>query len=359
MWVHRATVLAVLAGCGASTGADKPDAAGGDDADTTIDIDAATDGGTSSINCDFDEAADSTNFTTTAAETTNLTLGTRITMCGAINNGHYEPSPDLVDADAFKFTISADTDVVMHLFGTGIQNPDDTVLQIRQGTAFIGFGVVEGDHGTLSAHLPAGEYVAAVASFHNADLGAAIPYKLTIVPDQPQTRCAKLTTTADYPESADGTGNDNDVIDYNSSSNTPSTLSASSTDMPEPTNITVPADSSMHKRISGSSANVDPADDYEDRDTFAFTTGSTTTQLTIRLNWGATTVDLDYRVYPVSTTDPLSIVGGLREAASEYEFETFAVKPSTTYWLWVAAENGATGQPIGYDATLCGEAWAP
>ena len=49
----------------------------------------------------------------------------------------------------------------------------------------------------------------------------------------------------------------------------------------------------------------------------------------------------------------------LAEAASEYEFETFAVKPSTTYWLWVAAEDGATGQPIGYDATLCGEVWSP
>jgi hypothetical protein len=351
MWVHRVAVLALACGCGASTGG-SPDAANGNDDGDIAEIDAPGDGSVE-LACDFTEAADATNSSTTNAEVTGLTLATRLTMCGAVNNGHFAST--VVDADFFALTIATETDVVMHLFGTGIEGPEDTVLQIRQGSTFVAFGVVEGPHGTLSAHLPAGEYQVAVGAFNAADISSAIAYKLTIVPDMPDARCAKLTAPGDYLEMNDS---GNDVIDYNSTSNTPSTLSSSASDAPEATGLTVGADAT-HFRVSGVSAAVDPADDYEDRDTFAFTTGPATTQMSIRLNWTSTSVDLDYRVYPVSTTDPLSIVGGLRESASEFEFETFSVKPSMTYWLWIAAEDGATGQPASYDATLCGATWTP
>jgi hypothetical protein len=79
----------------------------------------------------------------------------------------------------------------------------------------------------------------------------------------------------------------------------------------------------------------------------------------IRVNWDATTVDFDYRVYFSTGTDPVSYVGGLRSSASEDEFQTFATKPNTTYWLWVAAFDGATGLPAPYQATLCGESYTP
>ena len=42
----------------------------------------------------------------------------------------------------------------------------------------------------------------------------------------------------------------------------------------------------------------------------------------------------------------------------EDEFETFAVKPNTDYWLWVASEDGAAS-PMAYKATLCGETFTP
>jgi hypothetical protein len=358
MWVSRVAVLALLGGCSASTGSTRPDAMDGD----AEGIDASEDGMSDAaveLTCDFTEAADATNDTTTNAELTGLTLATRITMCGSMNNGHFDSSGQLVDADFLTFTIASETDVVMHVFGAGIDGPDDTIIQLRQGGTFLGFGVVEGDHGTLNAHLPAGEYSAAVASFNATDLAAPIPYKLTIVPDLPDQRCAKLVGSGAYAEMADGASNNgNDVIDYNSTANTPSSLSASSTDAPEQTGFTVGVDTT-HYQVTGISELVDPADDYEDRDTFAFTTGPATTQMSIRLNWAATTVDLDYRVYPQTAAAPLSIVGGLDESPSEYEFETFAVKPSTTYWLWIAAEDGATGQPAAYGATLCGSTWSP
>ncbi len=320
------------------------------------DLDVGDSGGNTVLTCDFTEAADTTNDTIPGAELTGMTLGTRLTICGNLNNGHFDASGELVDADMFKLTIGADADVLVHLIGT-VSAADQTVIQIRQGGTFFGFGVVEGDHGTVAAHLPAGDYTLVVGAFNSADLSAAGAYQLTIVPDMPATRCAKLTTGG-FPEAGDGgSDNGNDVIDYNSTSNTPSTLSAGA-DAPEMTLIT--AEPGMSYRITGSSAAVDPADDYEDRDTFAFTTGASTTQMSIRLNWASTSMDLDYRVYPAITSgDPLSIVGGLDESLSEEELETFAVKPSTTYWLWIAAEDGATGQPSPYAATMCGEAFSP
>jgi hypothetical protein len=356
MAAHRGASLIILlslAACGDDSNTAVRDAAtsDGNDHDAMTDIDAAV-----PATCDYTEAADGTNGTVTGAETTNLTLATKLTLCAQIDNGHF--SQQVVDTDAFKFTIAADTDVIMHITGAGIDALADTLIQLRRGNAFVAFGVVEGDHGTLIAHLPAGEYVAAMAAFNGSDLAAPVPYRLTIATDAPATRCAALTGAATYTEANDGAShNGNDVINYNSTSNTPSTLTASTVDAPEPTNITVA--SGMRYLIAGSSADVNPPDDYEDRDTFAFTTGPTTTQMTVRLNWPATTVDLDYRVYPPSTTAPLSIVGGLKASQSEYELETFAVKPNTTYWLWIAAEDGSTGQPAAYAATLCGETFTP
>lgn len=305
--------------------------------------------------CDYTETADATNDLVSTAEATNLTFGTRITLCGAIDNGHF--ANGTVDADAFRITIATETDVLIHMTGTGLAGPDQTVLQIRQMGNFFGFGVVEGDHGTLAAHLPPGDYVIATAAFAGSDLAAPIAYQLTVVADAPATRCAKLTTGG-YVEANDGAGDGNDVISYDAGADPSSSLTASATDAPEPTGIT--AEPGNRYRITGSSAAVDPADDYEDRDTFAFTTGATTTQLSVRLNWTSTTVDFDYRVYPETTSgDPLSIAGGLDESPAEEEFETFAVRPNTTYWLWVAAYDGATGQPTAYEATLCAETFAP
>ena len=80
--------------------------------------------------------------------------------------------------------------------------------------------------------------------------------------------------------------------------------------------------------------------------------------MSVRINWAGTSTDLDYRVYPVPTGDPSSIVGGLDSSNMEDEFETFSVMPNTSYWLWVASEDGAAS-PMAYKATLCGETFTP
>lgn len=344
-------VFGVASACGDDSGSARVDAASDEDA-PTVDIDAPMQAA-----CDFTEANDAGNDLISTAEATGLTLATKLTLCGKVDSGHFNTGTELVDADGFKFTLAADADILVHIAGTGLASVDDTVLQIRkQGSApFYGFGIVEGTHGTIATRLAAGDWVIATGTFNTTAPAAAIDYKITVTPDAPATRCPQKTGTATHPEGSDG-GN-NDVVSYATTQNPESRLTNSGGDSPETTGITVaPANSYL---ITGDSASVDAhSDDYLDRDTFAFTTGTSTTQMTVRLNWASTTADFDFRVYPESTNDPLSIVGGLDISDSELEFETFAVKPSTTYWLWVALGDSSTA-PATYAATLCGETFSP
>jgi hypothetical protein len=344
----RRWLLCVLAACG-----------GGDSSDDRPDappiVDAAVDA-PPMVTCNFTEAADATNNSSPGAEATMQTFGSaKTTICGNVNNGHFNQG--VVDVDAYKVAVSGDTDVLVHLTGAGIEALGRVVIQVgTTGGQQRNLGVFEGDHATTSVRLPAGEYVFAVTALNQADTSAPIPYSLAIVADAPATRCAKVTAAASFTEANDGPANNgNDMITSDAAANPETELTVSPTDNPEPTNLTLAAGTQY--RLAGSSAAVDPTDDYEDRDTFVFTTGPTTTQLSIRLNWASTTVDFDYRVFPPNVT--LSVTGALASSLAEDEFQTFAVKPNTMYWLWVGAYDGASGQPATYDATLCAETFAP
>ena len=50
----------------------------------------------------------------------------------------------------------------------------------------------------------------------------------------------------------------------------------------------------MKYRISGTSADVNAADEYRVRDTYFLTTGAATDQMSVRVNWPTATVDFDY-----------------------------------------------------------------
>jgi hypothetical protein len=299
------------------------------------------------------ETHDTTNTTLGGAEPTNLTFtSTPLRICGHIDNGHFDSSFDQVDGDFFAFTVPTG-DFIVHLTGPGLALPDEALMQISRQDSFnvYGFGIVEGDHATLATHLTAGTYAVAVGALNASDLASPGAYTVTIAQDTPDARCAVKTGTADHAEATDGGAND--FIDYDSSDE--STFSSSSTDAAEPTGITVATATSY--LVTGTSEDSDPADEYMDRDTFQFTTGPSTTQMTVRLSWPSTN-DLDFRVYPMTAISPRSIVGGLDASTSEPEFETFAVSPNTTYWLWVALADGGTA-PADYAATLCGEVFSP
>jgi hypothetical protein len=212
------------------------------------------------------------------------------------------------------------------------------------------------DHGVFSSHLVAGTYDISVEAYANADAAAAIPYKVKVAIDAPDTRCPKITAAANYTEAHDGvTNRDNDmiVVDYSAMPYyNPTTLP---TDVPEPTGIAVAAGTNY--RISGSSAAVTLSGSYFDADTYLFTTGPTTDQLSIRLNWPSTTADLDDYLFPAGSTNPLQTTDNV--ALTEPEFRTVAVTPSTSYWLWVGAFSSSTNLPASYDFSICGETFTP
>ena len=174
---------------------------------------------------------------------------------------------------------------------------------------------------------------------------AAVPYKLVLPTDSVDTRCAALTTGG-YAEAHDGTNNtDNDMIAFPNSA--PSMLTAALTDMPEPSGITTSATSK--NLLTGSAADVTTADRYEDKDTYAFSTGAAN-ELTVRLGWTGA-ANLDYYVFEVANPDPIATA---KTSAANAELTTFSLKPNTNYWLLVGAAAGGTGLPAPYAATLCG-----
>jgi hypothetical protein len=346
-------LLVVFGACGGGGGSSdgNPDAPPGDD--SMMQMDAPTTPG-----CGYTEAADATNVNAMGAEISMITVGG--TICGTINNGHFNMQTGAVDIDAYKFTLAAPADMLVHVSGSTIGTVAQRVIvQVvaitSTGSTLVNVGSVEGDHGTASVSLPAGEYGVAVVAINPQDIAAPAPYTIKLATDTPATRCAKVTAAANFTEGGDGAANNgNDMMTLDESANPARSFTANAADNPENTQLTLAAGTSY--RVAGTSADVNPVDDYKDRDTFAFTTGATTTQLSVRLNWTSTTVDFDYTVHPQMNL--LSVTGGFKTANTEDEFQTFAVKPNTTYWLWVAAYDGSTGAPT-YDATFCAETFTP
>jgi hypothetical protein len=313
-------------------------------------------GSGANLNCQYTEMSDATNNTT--PEASGLTVTTQAVLCGQVDIGHFGSGSPIVDVDSYTVAVSGSpaelridfdnmtptslTDFQVAIFDT---NTPATLLNAGDYTGALG------DHGVFLAELPAGNYNVVVTATAAAALSGAIPYKIVLFADQPTTRCPDLTTaTADYTEANDGASNTgNDVIGVNFSKN-PSFTSIAGT--AEPTALTI--DESKNFHIAGSSGSVAAgSDEYLDRDTYEITTGPSTNELSVRLNWPGTTADLDYIVVPESSLTAANEAATL-SATQEDEFATFAVEPGTKYWLWVGAYDGSTGMPIAYSASVCG-----
>ena len=292
-------------------------------------------------------------------EATGLTLATRITVCGTIASTHYDAAEILADADGYSFTIAQDRDVLITLSGAGAQAIGLFALDIYGGSGF-GTYIKSADfvatHGATSVRLPAGTYELLVVALSEAALTAPVAYEIRVDADAPDTRCPALTTGG-FPEASDGASStDNDMITIALGSQTAiSNVTTSTTDVAEVTNVTLGTTAS--ERFSGSLADVTTTDSYEDRDTFAFMTGATTDQLTVRVDWPGTTADVDFYLYEAGTDAPTTVVRTV--STTPGEFRTFAVKPNQDYWLLVGAKATSTGLPVTYAATLCGAAFVP
>lgn len=331
---------------------------------STVDASEPVDARPKPAGCDWGELDDRGNDITQhtgVAEPTDVGFQTRAVLCGAIDTGHRDATSGAVDLDAYRVAITADTDVLVTLTGAGLESLARVRLSAfdvgsQQAVATASF---VGDHGVFAAHLPAGNDDIAVVAEDGADLAAPIAYRIVLATDAPQTRCATATATADYTEAADGAANDgNDVIaiDYSATPNI--ALTAATTDAPEPTALAIA--SATTRRISGTSALTAVHGSYIDRDTYAIATGPTANQLSLRVGWpGLPDAATDLDVFLFAVDDVLPIGGAARSSTSGPEFQTFAVRPNMTYWMWIGAFSGSTGQPLTYDVTLCGETFAP
>jgi hypothetical protein len=304
--------------------------------------------------CDYTEASDGANATT--AEITNVTVGGGDrTLCGAINPGHFDTSSKKVDEDHFRVTVGAPSALLVRFFGdAGIETLalySVLIFDTSNPSALINGGHLDatlGDHGVFRTSLPAGSYDVVVRGQAAADLSAPINYKVRIVAESP---CAAITTAASYTEANDGASNNsNDVMTVNFSADPAFVATAATTDAAEATGVTI--DAMTPVRISGSSASVAAgSDQYLDRDTYQVMTGASTNELAVRLGWQGA-VDLDYVVFQDGTTTATG--ASTTASTTPDEYATFAVKPSTSYWVWVGAAKGSTATPAAYDLSMCG-----
>ncbi|MBL0215018.1 MAG: hypothetical protein IPQ07_14170 [Myxococcales bacterium] len=348
-------LVSAVTACGGGS-SDKPDA-------FVVVVDAPPDSPPPPPGCEYGELRDDTNddyeTQTGSAEEVNVPYGGTMVLCGTVHSNHF--ADGAIDNDSYAVTVPNGADVYVTLTGAGLEAIEDVSLEVWTGQSFGDFvssGGFAVNHSATSIHLDAGSYEFSMRAYAAAAITTPVSYKIRIVPDMPLTRCGHLTTGG-FAEAGDGganLGNDMVAVDDNAATGTPTRTFTLATDAPEATGLTIAPD--MKYRVSGTSAGNAVMGTYRDRDTYEFTTGATTNEIAIRVNWPGTTSDLDWLLLnkPAAGATVVSTQGSARVTSlMEDEFETIAVKPNTAYWLWVGGwgENPVT--PVTYDATICGQ----
>jgi hypothetical protein len=303
--------------------------------------------------CDYTEQSDLTNDTTEqgTSELTGLSFTSRTVVCGSIDHTHFD-GDITVDGDSFTLDNATESDVIVRFVAPNASSVEIIGVDVYSGTTRRGTATYYGNHGVVSAHLPAGPFELIPLAFNGDQITNPIPYRIEVIVDTPDTRCPEVTTGG-YMEQNDGaqdTGND--VFAYPVGS--PVAFTASTADAPEVTNLAIAAN--INYRLAGEAANVTAADKYEDTDTYEVATLATN-ELTIRLTWPTAGANLDWYLYEKNTSMPTVLTGSTTMTGTS-EMQLTAVKPNTMYWLTIGAVTGTT-VPATYNATLCGAQFTP
>jgi hypothetical protein len=365
--VFVVAIVGALVGCGDNHHNGNPDASNPVDGS----VDATADGapGDAFVECNYSEQDDATNDFDTAPpgiEETGLHFapGNTRTICGNVDNTHFDATDGIVDVDNYHVTIDQDSDVLFTLTPPPGTSPstlaaisaiqisifsDQTNSVVSPGGFFNAL-----DHAALSAHLPAGTYQFAMEATDNTNAPTSVPYELRIATDNPTQRCAQLTGTANYAEANDGPSSQaNDVISIDSNGDL--TLLGSGRNTPEPTGLALASGSDY--LLGGTSAAVTTmTGTYFDMDTYAVSTGPTTTQVSVRLDWVNSSALLDYYVFDANDVSDASEIITQSNGNTE-KFGTAATVPSAVYYISVgeAVQQQEVGILAPYTLTVCAE----
>ena len=310
--------------------------------------------------CDYNEMSDfgTNDF---SAEDSGTTLTTApIVLCGTVASADIAGQiTGNVDEDLISFSVANDGNYLMRLTAVGLDS--DITISFRlqdSGGNTLGTGLFFSGHAVLAMPLTAGSYTMDMVATGTAPSNNE-GYRFTIATDAPATRCVTVTTAANYVEAHDGTQNTgNDVVSIGVTGSD-SIVNGTA----EATNLTLTSGTSS--RITGSSglSLAFYGDEYVDRDSFQITTGATTNQLDVRINWSGTTDDLDGYLFPVPASGATSIddVGAMTASSTTGpEFGSLAVNPNQSYLLWVGDYIGGAGSlTLPYDITVCASTFTP
>ena len=256
--------LVAVAACGDDSGGTKIDSGV---IDTRL-IDAAD------PDCDYTEQSDISNDTTSggASEATGVAFSTRTVVCGTIDHTHFD-NDVTIDGDAYDLTVAAETDVVVRMVAPGAAALELVGIDVRDASdGLLGTFSFYGNHGVVSAHLPAGTFTLLVLSLGSEAIITSVPYRIEVVSDTPDTRCPEITVGG-FTETETGNNTANDVYDYSGTA-LPIGAFTAAADVPEETSIVLAPGTDI--RFTGDSANVAAADYYEDTDTYKIATGAGT-----------------------------------------------------------------------------------
>lgn len=288
--------------------------------------------------CDFSEVESNFNIATGLGVS-----GAVKTLCGQSDPGHFDAAEGLLDRDGFDVSLAAEADVLVRL-----EMPNRAPLSRVEVWLNGGKWLVRGDQTVFRVHLyDPGVYMLALRAYSAADITEAVPYTLSIGTDDVSARCAK-PVSATYVEGADGASSTgNDVFQFSNSyvaSLTPGD------DAPEATAVTLGAPGSRYRFDGNSAAVTGAGGPFYDGDSYAFRSGSTAQQVTVRADW-TTQSDLDLFLFQAGAVPDQT--WGISRRLQPVEYFTFMLEPNTDYQVYAAAYGGV--RPFDYSVTVCSE----
>jgi len=297
-------------------------------------------------NCNYSESNDDDNANASTGEPTGLLVTSqRTTLCGSFASDHFD-GDITVDEDSFLVETAAPVDLMVRIIGNA-STIEYAGLDVYDGATRIGGVTYYGDHAVGEVHLPAGTFRIALFALNTTAIATPVTYTVEMIGDTPSGRCLELSAGG-YTEANDGGGNNgNDV--FTIPDGAPIALTTSGADAAEPSMLTL---GTTPTRLAGSAADIAMADQYEDRDAYAFRTDGTVNELTVRLTWSGT-ANLDFLLFEGNALQAEFRANTVSTASPE--LRTYSIKPSRDYTLLVAAKPGATTFPVPYTATLCAE----